>query len=119
MVAVISYGLWKRLFGGSPSVIGTIVKSGPTSVTIIGVIPAGTEFPAGDDVWYPREPFGENTSYTAHNWNVIGRVKDGLTPDAATRDVSMVLRRLHAAVGENTWTFDGTAIPCATRSSAR
>ena len=111
MVAVISHGLWMRLFGGSPSVIGTIVKSGPTSVTIIGVIPAGTEFPAGDDAWYPREPFGENTSYTAHNWNVIGRVKDGLTPDAATRDVSMVLRRLHAAVGENTWTFDGTAIP--------
>lgn len=110
-VAVISHGLWMRLFGGSPSVIGRIVTSGSTSVTIIGVMPAGTEFPSGTDAWYPREPFGEDQNYTAHNWNVIARVKDGLTTDAATRDVSMVLRRLHAAVGEATWTFDGTAIP--------
>src|SRR6185437_14294433 len=67
--------------------------------------------PAGTDAWYPREPFGEATSYTAHNWNVIARVKDGVTTEAATRDVSMVLRRLHAAVGDATWTLDGTAIP--------
>ena len=111
MVVVISHALWIRLFGGSPSVIGTTVKSGQTPITIIGVLPAGVEFPAGADAWYPREPFGENTSYTAHNWNVIARVRDGLTTQAATRDVSMVLRRLHAAVGEATWTFDGTAIP--------
>ena len=111
MVVVISHALWIRLFGGSPSVIGTTVKSGQTPITIIGVLPAGVEFPAGADAWYPREPFGENTSYTAHNWNVIARVRDGLTTQAATRDVSMVLRRLHTAVGEATWTFDGTAIP--------
>jgi len=111
LVVVISHALWIRLFGGSPSVIGTTVKSGQTPITIIGVLPAGVEFPSGADAWYPREPFGENTSYTAHNWNVIARVRDGLTTQAATRDVSMVLRRLHAAVGEATWTFDGTAIP--------
>lgn len=111
MVIVISHGLWTRLFGGSPSVIGTTIKSGQTPITIIGVLPAGKEFPAGTDAWYPREPFGEDASFTAHNWNVIARVKDGLTTEAATRDVSMVLRRLHAAVGEATWTFDGTAIP--------
>jgi predicted permease len=111
MVAVISHRLWVRLFGASPSVIGTTVQSGQTPVTIVGVLPAGVEYPADNDAWYPREPLGENTSYTAHNWNVVGRVKDGLTPEAATRDVSMVLRRLHTAVGEATWTFDGTAIP--------
>ncbi|HEX6806579.1 MAG TPA: ABC transporter permease [Gemmatimonadaceae bacterium] len=111
MVIVISHGLWMRMFGGSPSVIGTTVRSGQTPVTIIGVLPAGKEFPAGTDAWYPREPFGEDASFTAHNWNVIARVKDGLTTEAATRDVSMVLRRLHSAVGDATWTFDGTAIP--------
>jgi len=111
MVMVISHGLWMRLFGGSPSVVGSTVKSGQSPVMIIGVLPPGKEYPAGTDAWYPREPFGENTSYTAHNWNVIARVKDGLTTEAATRDVSMLLRRLHAAVGEATWTFDGTAIP--------
>ena len=111
MVMLISHGLWMRLFGGSPNVVGTTMKTGQTPVTIIGVLPAGAEFPAGADAWYPREPFGESQSYTAHNWNVIARVKDGLTTAAATRDVSMVLRRVHAAVGDATWTFDGTAIP--------
>jgi len=110
MAVVISHGLWTRQFGASPHAIGARLMSGTTPMTVVGVLPAGEEFPADVDVWYPREGFEKNTSYTAHNWRVIGRIKDGVTPAQASRDVSMVLQRLHAAVGDATWTFDGTAV---------
>src|SRR5690242_14524601 len=110
MAVVISHGLWTRQFGKSPSVIGSKLIRGRTIATIVGVIPEGREYPAGTDLWYPREIFEKNTDYTAHNWKVIGRVKDGLTVTQANNDVSALLRRLHEDVGDATWTFDGMAV---------
>jgi predicted permease len=110
MAVVISHGLWTRLFGGSPGAIGRMVMSGTTPMTVVGVLRAGQEFPADADIWFPREQFGKDESYTAHNWRVIGRIKDGVTLAQVNRDVSMLLRRLHDAVGDATWTFDGIAI---------
>jgi putative ABC transport system permease protein len=107
---VISHGFWTRQFGASPSAIGAKLMSGRSIATIVGVLPEGQEFPAGTDLWYPREIFEKNTSYTAHNWKVIGRVKDGVTLAQASNDVSTLLRRLHAQVGDQTWTFDGRAL---------
>ncbi|MGH7583251.1 MAG: ADOP family duplicated permease [Gemmatimonadales bacterium] len=109
--AVISYGFWMREFGGAPGAIGATLRSGDTPVTVVGVLPKGQEFPAGVDLWYPRETFAKNTSYTAHNWNVIARLKSGVTPAQAANDVALQLRRLHATIGDATWTFSGTAIP--------
>jgi predicted permease len=110
MAVVISHGLWTRQFGASPSAIGSTLRNGTTPMTVVGVLPAGQEFPADDDIWYPREEFEKNTSYTAHNWLVVGRMKDGVTLARATLDVSTLLQRLHAAVGDATWTFDGAVV---------
>ncbi|MDB4911314.1 MAG: macB 28, partial [Gemmatimonadetes bacterium] len=110
MAVVISHGLWVRRFGASPRAIGATLTSDRKPLTVVGVLPAGQEFPAATDVWYPREIFEKNTSYTAHNWRVIGRVKNGVPIGQANRDLSMTLQRLHATLGEATWTFDGTAV---------
>ena len=107
---VISHGLWVRRFGSSPSAIGATLAAGRTPMTVIGVLPDGREFPAGTDVWSAREKFERNTSYTAHNWRVIGRVKNGISIEQAHRDISMTLQRLHASLGDATWTFDGTVV---------
>jgi putative ABC transport system permease protein len=110
MAAVISHSLWVRRFGASPSAIGKTLMSDGKPLTVVGVLREGQEFPAGTDVWYPREIFEKNTSYTAHNWRVVGRVKDGVPIEQAGRDLSMTLQRLHASLGEATWTFDGTVV---------
>jgi putative ABC transport system permease protein len=107
---VISYRFWLQEFGGSPLAIGATLRNGSTPMTIVGVLHAGQEFPADADIWSPREQFEEDASYTAHNWHVIGRIRDGVTPAQASSDVSMLLRRLHTAVGDATWTFDGVAV---------
>jgi putative ABC transport system permease protein len=110
MAAVVSHALWVRRFGASPSAIGKTLMSDGKPLTVVGVLREGQEFPAGTDVWYPREIFEKNASYTAHNWRVIGRVKEGVPLEQAQRDLSMTLQRLHASLGEATWTFDGTVV---------
>ncbi|MEP7066907.1 MAG: ABC transporter permease [Gemmatimonadota bacterium] len=110
MAVVISHALWLRRFGGSPSAIGKTLISDRKPLTVVGVLRDGQEFPAGTDVWYPREIYEKNTSYTAHNWRVIARVKNAIPPAQATQDLSMTLRRLRASVGEGTWTIDGKAV---------
>lgn len=107
---VISHALWQRQFGGAPSAIGSKLMLGTDPATIVGVLPPGREFPAETEIYLPRELRGRNTSYTAHNWRVIGRVRDGVSLARANGDLSSTLRTLHASVGEATWTVDGKAV---------
>ncbi len=110
MAVVISHGFWTRQFARSPSAIGSKLMSGRTIATIVGVLPEGQEYPAGTEIWYPREIYPKSTSYTSHNWKVIGRVKEGVTLQQASNDLSTLLRRLHTEVGDATWTFDGMVV---------
>ena len=110
MAVVISHGLWVRRFASSPSAIGSTFISDRKPLTVVGVLREGQEFPSGTDLWYPREIYEKNTSYTAHNWRVIGRVKDGVSLEQANRDLSMTLQRLQASLGDATWTVDGRVV---------
>src|SRR5437879_3113347 len=54
-VAMISAELWRRRFGGDRSIVGRAVALAGMPYEIIGVVPAGFQFPlAGSDVWVPR-----------------------------------------------------------------
>ena len=107
MAAVISYTLWQRLFAGSNRALGAKLGSGSTTITVVGVLPKGLQYPPQTDVFIPRETLDRATSYTSHNWKLLARVKPGVTIEQARQDVSGVLRRLKAEVGDLTWTFDG------------
>jgi putative ABC transport system permease protein len=54
-VMVLSYGAWQRYFDGDPSVIGRRFRQPQLGVTyaIVGVAPAGIDYPAGTDYWEP------------------------------------------------------------------
>lgn len=57
LVAVISYGLWQRRFGGDESVIGKPLALAKRNLTILGVMPRGFSYPVSDDMrpefWTP------------------------------------------------------------------
>jgi len=53
-VAVISYGLWRRVFGGDPQLVGSRVQIDGAPTTITGVMPDGFDIEnAGVEVWVP------------------------------------------------------------------
>ena len=107
---VISDGLWQRAFNRSSSAIGSTINISGFPTRIVGVMPAGQEFPAAAEVWVPAELNEKRTSYTSHNWQVIARMKPTVTMAQANADVSAILRDIHARVGEMTWTFDGRTV---------
>ncbi|HEX8799927.1 MAG TPA: ABC transporter permease, partial [Terriglobales bacterium] len=55
-VAVISYGLWQRRFGGTPDVIGREIQLSQATFVIVGVAPQGflgVDAIFGPDMWLP------------------------------------------------------------------
>jgi putative ABC transport system permease protein len=52
---VISYGAWRRWFGGDGAVVGRRLSDpyGGWSYTIVGVAPPGLDYPRGADYWIP------------------------------------------------------------------
>jgi putative ABC transport system permease protein len=56
LVVMISDRLWHTRYGGDPSIVGQTINLDANTYTVIGVLPAGIEFPfmAPADVWTPR-----------------------------------------------------------------
>jgi len=43
---------------------------------------------------------GENPSRTSHNYNSVGRLRDGVTVEQANRDIGAIARRIHGTASE-------------------
>src|SRR5262249_50799174 len=91
-VAVISDSLWKRRFGGNPSVIGKKLRLDNDLYTVIGVLPPGFRHPGqsiqGDcEVWSPcgyrAAPFRAPVRGINLLNGALARLKPGLTVEAA------------------------------------
>lgn len=52
-VVVISHGLWQRRFGGDASLVGKPITLDGASYTVVGIAPAGFQYPDKTDVWLP------------------------------------------------------------------
>jgi predicted permease len=88
-VAVISYGLWQQLFAGDPRVLGSIVRVLGTPVTIIGVAPAGFNYP-GNTVLWKAAAFSPGNN----GWQTVARLKPGVTWPQASAAFTAEMDRL-------------------------
>jgi putative ABC transport system permease protein len=52
-VAVVSHALWQRRFGGDASLVGKPITLDGNSYTVVGIAPAGFQYPDKTDVWVP------------------------------------------------------------------
>jgi putative ABC transport system permease protein len=96
-VAMISSRLWKRRFSQDPQMAGKTAILNAVPYTIIGVLPAGFEFPIPElDVWVPRP--AETSAVPAHFWPFVAtlqgfaRLRPGATLEQA-RAESAILNR--------------------------
>jgi putative ABC transport system permease protein len=94
-VAVLSYGLWQRYFGGSKDAIGKTLELNFQRYTVVGVMPRGFNYPQRTDVWIPIDKTIKGTSARGnYSFRVIGRLKPGVTVEQANADLSAVAARL-------------------------
>lgn len=99
-VALISYGYWKQYLGSSPDLSQLHLKIDNADFSVIGVVPQGFQFPRDTDVWVAADREGENSSRGAHNFDAVGRLRDGFTVTQANAEISAVARRIHDASSE-------------------
>jgi putative ABC transport system permease protein len=102
-VVVIGHGLWQRSFAADRNVIGkTAIVEGEPHV-IIGVMPAGFDFPQEGQAWLPlREDPTANRGLAY--LNAIGRLAPGATVEQARAEAETIRTRLtsdHPANGRD------------------
>jgi predicted permease len=96
-VALLSYGTWQRRFGGRPDVVGQVVNLSGISYTIVGVLPSEFQFALRDNAefWEPLQPIREcEKRRSCHNLDGVGRLKDGVTVNAARAEMKDIAAQL-------------------------
>jgi putative ABC transport system permease protein len=97
-VVILSYGLWRRRFGGDLNILGQSIKLDNLPTTVVGIMPPGFDFP------HPAEranmsdhmqlwvPVGLNPQDTGHNnLLAVGRLKPGVALADAKREITALL----------------------------
>jgi putative ABC transport system permease protein len=96
---LVSWGLWKRRFGGDPSILNQPIRLDEKSYTIIGVMPAWFAYPEpGVQVWTPIQHEESSERWQEldnHMFTVVGRLKPGVTEAVAQAELTLMTRGLH------------------------
>src|SRR5436190_9380589 len=100
-VVLLSQRLWKRRFGGDPSVVGTQVPVNGKPFTILGVMPPGFEYPGPRyELWAPlpspRTADLPPINRSSHYLQIVGRLKPAVSPEQAHAEISGIAAALAA-----------------------
>jgi putative ABC transport system permease protein len=102
-VAVISYALWQRRFGGAPDVIGRYLPGQRADLEIVGVMPPWFAYPVGavkpTEVWLPNVfPAEERVRRNEFSYRlqVIGRLRPGVSIEQAQSRMDQITAALAA-----------------------
>jgi putative ABC transport system permease protein len=96
-VAVIGHGLWQRLFGGDPAVVGRAIVLDQEAHTVVGVMPRGFNYPEEAEIWAPVEGAVGAKALQNRNlfWMVaVGRLRGGVSVDQARAALDVVIHGL-------------------------
>ena len=94
-VAVLSYGLWQRRFGGDASVVGKTITLSGQPFTVVGVAPQSFQYPRTAQLWTALALESKDMSVRRfHFLSGIGRLKDGVTIQQAQDEITNITRQL-------------------------
>jgi putative ABC transport system permease protein len=95
---VLSYGVWQTQFGGDPVIVGRQIVLDGKPRLVIGVMPANFPFPNRDVRLWRLMSTAELSDDDVTNtyWEVIAKLRPGVTREQASADMHLVSRRLQA-----------------------
>ena len=98
---LLSWGLWKRRFGGNAGIVNQTILLDAKPYTVVGVLPEWFGYPdPAIQLWTPvyfKETAGAMAAIDEHNFSVIGRLNPGVTEAEGAAELSLITRRLHDA----------------------
>jgi putative ABC transport system permease protein len=102
-VAVLSYGLWVKRYNREPRIIGATITLSRRNYTIVGVMPAGFEFPVAvgrldqTQLWVPMSLTPDDLSDAnvgLWGYHLVARVKPGIGLPQAAQDADRVAQQV-------------------------
>lgn len=96
-IAMLNYGTWRKRFGGRRSVLGETVSVSGDPYTIVGVLPRNFAFGmrSNAEFWVPLlDKNGCEQRRSCHNLDGVGRLRDGVTVEAARADLKKIAAQL-------------------------
>jgi hypothetical protein len=113
-VVILSHDLWVNQYGSDPSILGEIIDLDGTPREVIGVMPAGYDFPTPDvDLWTPLQLDPASENFGNHHIFAIARLSSGVTIEAAISDARSLVARFDEVGYGPTWfegIYDGGAV---------
>src|SRR5579864_1913675 len=121
VTALLSYGFWKSKFGANPNILGTTLTLNGKQATIVGVLaptfslnhevmPTVGGVDHGDIFMpLPLAPDAVNDRGN-ENFNVLARMKSGVTPQEAQADVDVIAARIRE-IDKRDPTFTISVVP--------
>ena len=99
---LLSWGLWKRRFGGDPAIVTKTILLDAVPHTVIGVMPPNSSLPTistpTTQLWTPifeAKKTDLMKMLDEHEFQAIGRLKPGVTEAQAVADLTLITRRIH------------------------
>lgn len=106
---LLSWGLWKRRFGGNRAILDQTVYLDAQPYTVIGIMPAWFDFPGpATQLWTAvrhERTEDEMTSFSRHMFRVVGRLKPGVSAAQGVADLSLISLRMHNAHLDDPFVF--------------
>jgi predicted permease len=95
-VAVLSDGLWTRVFGRDPAIIGRAIRVNQEAFTVVGVMPASFHVSAETapgvlgtpDLWQPLQLGPKSPGYEGDNWEMVARLRPGISLAQARQELT-------------------------------
>jgi predicted permease len=100
-VCLIGYSTWVTRFQSDPNVFGRPVRLDGAPATVIGVMPEKFGFPESQQLWMPQSLALAVKRGDGTRVNVIGRLRDGVTPARAHTEMAGIAKQLADAYVEN------------------
>lgn len=108
--AVLSYSLWQRRYGGDPGILGQAIDIEGVPRTVVGIMPASFAYPTDTDVWLsaryqvPEHPLRPEVDQSdlrdTHYFDVVGRLKPGVSTAKAESEANIIIARLRKQYGK-------------------
>jgi putative ABC transport system permease protein len=102
-VVVLGHALWQERFGGDTAIIGRTIRINQLQREVIGIAPPGFRFLPNtqtDAILSSRMPASAPAGRKNAWIFAVGRLKDGLTAEAATSNMTTISRQLEAEYPE-------------------
>jgi len=93
-VVLITHRFWQSHFGSDPSVVGQTLTLDGRGYTLVGVLPEQFRLAPSTDVWKPVSQYGDDlTSHLHHEFNILARLKPGVTVSQAQAELDALNRQ--------------------------